>query len=159
MNNQLELYKSIFDDAVDAIFIGDKKGDFIIVNKSAEHLTGYTKKELLKLNMSDLFSEQTFKNSPLKYSHLDNNQAIIKEREIIKKDGSLIPVEMKSKKLSNGIYQSVIRDITERKQKEKEIKENKERYKTLFELSPSGIILEDAQGTIIDANPVIHKTF
>jgi len=159
MDTQLELYKSIVDDAVDAIFLGDEKGNFIIVNKSAEQLTGYTKAELLKLNMSDLFPKKVLEHPPLKYDGLGKSKTIITEREIVRKDGSLVLVEMKSKKLGTSNYQSFIRDISERKQKEKEVKENQEKYKALFELSPTGILIEDSKGTIIAANPLIHKTF
>ncbi len=30
---------------------------------------------------------------------------------------------------------------------------------TLFELSPTGILIEDSNGTILDANPAIHNNF
>ncbi|MCP5063785.1 MAG: PAS domain S-box protein [Ignavibacteriae bacterium] len=159
MDNQLELYKSIIDDAVDAIFVGDEKGNFIVVNKSAEQLTGYTRDELLDLNMSNLFPQKILTKSPLKYNNLDSSQVITSEREIVRKDGTFVLVEMKSKKLDSGNYQSFIRDISERKQKENELKYKDNRYKTLFELSPTGILLEDSDGTIIDANPAIHKNF
>jgi len=159
MDNQLELYKSIIDDAVDAIFVGDEKGNFIIVNKSAEQLTGYSKDELLSSNMSNLFLQKILKKTPLKYDSLDSYKVITTERELIKKDGTSVQIEMKSKKLKTGNYQSFIRDISERKQKEKELKDKDARYKALFELSPTGILIEDSNGKIIDANPAIHKNF
>lgn len=139
MKDQLELYKSIFDDAVDAIFIGDKNGNFIMVNNSAEELTGYTKKELLELNMSHLFSIKQLENIPLKYNNLNQNQTITTERDIIRKDGSLLPVEMKSKKLSSGNYQSFMRDISYRKQKEKQLEETEAKIQSIMSSAPVGI--------------------
>ena len=108
MDNQLELYKSIIDDAVDAIFVGDEKGNFIIVNKSAEQLTGYSKDELLSSNMSNLFLQKILKKTPLKYDSLDSYKVITTERELIKKDGTSVQIEMKSKKLKTGNYQFLI---------------------------------------------------
>ena len=58
MENQLEIYQSIIEDAVDSIFIGDNKGNLIFVNKAAEELTGYAKNELLSSNISFLFPDE-----------------------------------------------------------------------------------------------------
>ncbi len=129
MENQLELYKSIIDEAVDAIFVGNKKGNFVFVNKSAEKLTGYSKEELLALNMSNLFPSDELESIPLNYKSLDKENVITKERTLLKKDGSKLPVEMKSKLLASEYYQSFIRDITERKEIEKNIVESETRYK------------------------------
>jgi PAS domain S-box-containing protein len=43
-------------------------------------------------------------------------------------------------------------DITEKKRAEQIRRENEQRYKTLFEFSPSGLLLEDATGTIVNVN-------
>ena len=39
-----------------------------------------------------------------------------------------------------------------------DVKESEEFHRTLFEMSPSGILLEDSKGTILDANPAICKS-
>ncbi len=139
MDHQLELYKSIFDDAVDAILIGDEKGNLIIVNKATEQLTGYTRAELLTFNMSNLYPQEQLKNSPLKYDILEKNQIITSERYIERKDGTTVPVEMKSKKLGTGNYQSFMRDISDRKQNEKELKESEAKIQSIMRSAPVGI--------------------
>ncbi len=159
MENQLEFYKSIVDDAVDAIFINDANGNLVLVNKSSELLTGYNKKELLTKNIASLFSLDISKQKPLNYTTLNFNKVLTVENEIIRKDGSKVTVEIKAKKLPNGNYQSFIRDISKRKQIEKERNLINERYKLLFENFPTGIVIENKEGTIIDANPFIHKVF
>lgn len=50
-------------------------------------------------------------------------------------------------------------EITERKRAEEELIKKEKRYRTLFDLSPSGILLEDVQGKIIDANPAFCESF
>ena len=50
-------------------------------------------------------------------------------------------------------------DITERKQVESTLARQEALYHTLFELSPDGIMLEDASGNILDANRAICQSF
>lgn len=51
------------------------------------------------------------------------------------------------------------RDITKEKEIEKALKESENKYKTLFEFSPTGITLLDKTGKILNANPEFHKLF
>ena len=50
-------------------------------------------------------------------------------------------------------------DITERKQVEWALAKQEALYRTLFELSPDGILLEDANGNILDANQALCQSF
>lgn len=50
-------------------------------------------------------------------------------------------------------------DITERKRAERGLVEREQRYRTLFDLSPVGILLEDAAGTILEANAASARAF
>ena len=50
-----EKYRNLIEMAPDAFFQGDEKGNFITVNDKATELTGYTREELLQMNMANLF--------------------------------------------------------------------------------------------------------
>ena len=50
-------------------------------------------------------------------------------------------------------------NITERKQVEAALAKQEALYRTLFELSPDGILLEDANGTILDVNQALCRAF
>ncbi|MBI5645800.1 MAG: PAS domain S-box protein [Ignavibacteriae bacterium] len=50
-------------------------------------------------------------------------------------------------------------DVTAWKSAEQTLRENERRYRALFDLSPSGIIVEDAHGTILDINPSLSAAF
>ena len=52
-----------------------------------------------------------------------------------------------------------LRDLSSMGEDHLALQQSKERYRTLFKLSPSGIILEDSEGKIIDINPISCKNF
>lgn len=107
--------------AVDAIFMGDPKGNFIDVNSRACNLSGYTKGELLRMNMNQLFSDEVRGKIPLRYDLLNKGEIVIKERLLTRKDGTLVSVEMKTKKMPDGTYQAFMSDISKRKEAEKDM--------------------------------------
>lgn len=53
----------------------------------------------------------------------------------------------------NNQIEGTISDITEQRKATEAIIKKEKQYRTLFNFSPNGILLEDAQGTIIDINP------
>ncbi len=129
-----ERYKELLDLATDAFFQGNTKGDFIMVNSTASELTGYSKDELLTMNISELFSADIINNEPLRYDLLEQGLTLKTERQIVKKNKQQVYVEMSSKKMPDGTYQSFIRDITERKVTETALRESEAKYKEAFTL-------------------------
>lgn len=131
-------YKSILDFAPDAFILGDKKGNIIEANLKAVELLGYSREELLTMNFSELFSEDTLLEKPLRYDLLNRGETIIQEREIVTRDGRKIFVETNSRAMPDGNYQSFIRDISERKRNEERIRVSEERLTRAELISKSG---------------------
>ena len=143
-----ENYRLLLELAPDAFFQGDSTGNFIMVNKRAISFTGYSTEELLTMNMRQLFSSSELNKKPLRFDLLDKGEIITAEREIIRKNGSTVIVEMTSRKMPNGTYQSFMRDISERKVFEKTLIENERKLKTIIETSPDGIAISTLDGTV-----------
>ncbi len=134
-----EKYRMLLDFASDAFFQGNKEGNFITVNNKAVELTGYNKEELLRMNIKDLFSEEILNTIPLRFDKLDAKETLKIERIITRKDGKPVLVEMISKQMPDGTYQSFMRDITELRATEKEFKALEERFRKAFTTSPDAI--------------------
>jgi PAS domain S-box-containing protein len=124
--------------APDAFFQADRKGNFITVNNKAVELTGYTQEELLKMRASGLFPTEVLKENPLRYDLLKTGAAFKAEREIIRKTRERIQVEMNSIAMPDGTYQSFVRDITERKKTEENVRVSEARLKRAELASKSG---------------------
>jgi len=130
-----ERYRMLLELATDAFFQGDKNGNFITVNSVAIQQTGFSRDELLKMNMKDLFTDETLIDKPLKYEQLRKGNVVISERELICKDGKPITVEMKSRMMPDSTFQSFFRDITQRKLTEKALKRKLSELEIYYELA------------------------
>ena len=118
---QFVMLRQIMGFAYAAILVGDTEGNILHVNERAVRLSGYSKKELLGLNISSLFSGNELKKQPLRYDLLNKRQPTLFERQMTRKDGTITDIEMNSQKLSNKYYQAFIRDISERKKAQKSL--------------------------------------
>lgn len=114
-------YQSLFNLAAEGILIGDPQGNIIDANKSICTLTKYSKDELIGKNISKLFSKHVLNSKPLRYDLLQKGLTLTNERMLLKKDETQIAIEMSSKRMPDGNYQSFIRNISERKQIEQKV--------------------------------------
>ena len=154
-----ETFRTLLELAPDAFFQGDSKGNFILVNDNAVNLTGFSREELLSMNMEELFPEDVNKYKPLRYDLLSSGITISTERVVSKRSGELIHVGMSSKAMPDGTYQCFMRDITARKLAEEALLESEERFRSIYTQSPIGIELFDSNGKLIDINPACLEIF
>ncbi len=145
-----EKYRLLFEGESDAILVFDGPSKTIIdVNTAAQKLYGYSREEFLNMQLKDVAaqpeeSEKTFQIAltgkllqvPLKYHR--------------KKDGTVFPVEISAGTFSlrgQTIVIGAIRDVTEKKQAENDLRESEERYSTMVNFSPN-VVLVHKGGTI-----------
>lgn len=126
-----ERFRTLVEQASVSIFVYDKQGKFIEVNPSGEKLVGYTKEELSKLTVYDIVDPLTFNQVPFHFEELLRGEPIITERKYVKKDGTVIDVEVSSKLLSNGYFQGIANDITERKKTNQQLQNSNSRFEMI----------------------------
>ncbi|HZV82968.1 MAG TPA: PAS domain S-box protein, partial [Geobacteraceae bacterium] len=139
-------YRNLFDSAMDAIFILDMNGYFIDVNKAAYTRLGYTKDELLALHISQLDPPEFATRIPERLQAIREKGAAVFESAHLRKDGSIMPVEINSRMYEfegKQVYFSVIRDITERKQAEAALREVETIFNLFLEYSPIYVFFKD----------------
>lgn len=122
-----EKFKNLFESATDAIFILDMKGNFIDINRAAHQRLGYTREEMLQMHISELDPPEYAEKVPERLADLQEKGQAVFESAHYYKDGRIMPVEINSRVLDHGgqkVYFSLIRDITERKAVEEELKLN-----------------------------------
>ena len=80
----------------------------------------------------------------------------------LSKDGKEFPIELTvgaSRQKGRTLFTGIIRDISERRKAEEDLRQSEERYRTLFEESIDGVYSVLRDGTITDANASFCKLF
>jgi PAS domain S-box-containing protein len=154
-----EKYRALIQFAPDAFFQGDNEGNFITINDKACELTGYSKEELQSKNMSFLFTEAEHNKKPLRYDLLLKGETLTNERNLMRKDGQSILIEMTSKMLPDGSFQSFIRDITERKKTEMLLRESERLLAESQRVSAIGSYTLDIVNGIWSGSTVLNEMF
>ncbi|HEY9071898.1 MAG TPA: PAS domain S-box protein [Candidatus Ozemobacteraceae bacterium] len=150
-------YRMLIELAMDAFFQGDEQGNFIDVNTTAVELTGYSREELLRMNMRDLFSCETLNHVPLRYDLLDHGESLASQRELRTKSGHPRLIEMHSKRMPDGTYQAFFHDITLRKQIEEAVAAERERLSVTLRSIGDGVITTDTLGKVQLVNRVAEE--
>ncbi len=149
-------YELLINEETDAVFKGNKKGDFILTNEYASKLTGYSEDELLGMNISNLFKSKILKQQPLRFDLVLEGESIKNKRHITKKNGETILIEMTSKKLSDGSLICIMKDLSKEDILQKSLIESEERFKEIFNNAADFMILfklnKKNQPTVNDAN-------
>jgi PAS domain S-box-containing protein len=160
MKRSEESYKTIFNSSTDSIFLHDLvSGKIIDVNQTVLDKFGYTKQEIMKLNPGDLsidtppytqkeaskWIQKAVEEGPQQFEWLSK-----------KKNGELIWHENTLQKVRIAGKDRILvvgRDVTDRKNAEKTLKENEKKYQTLFENMVQGVFIQRPDGSFVDVNP------
>ena len=154
-----EKYYSFFDQSTDAIFIFDETGHFMDVNNVAATLLGYTKEEFKNLSVFDIVFKKDLVANPIRLDFLHSGEPVIRQRVYKRKDGSPVDVEAHSKKLLDGTYLGVVRDITDRKKVEDAVRKSEKKFRDLLEATPDAMVIVNEKGRILMANYLAAKVF
>jgi PAS domain S-box-containing protein len=155
-------YRQLFKTVTDAIMLFDAgTRNFIDVNDAALSLYGYSREEFLKLRHLDITAEPEKSDASIRQT-MEGELVRIPVRYHKKKDGTIFPVEISSStfKLKNRkVLCGVIRDITERNQTEKALRESREKYHMIFENIQDVYYEVSLDGIILEISPSVKEVF
>ena len=155
-------YRTIFDAANDATFVFDpENGDMLDVNRKMCEMYGYTREEVLRLNVENLSAGEppyTYQDVmkmiwKTKYNKSHMFDWLAKDRE-----GRLFWVEVNMKgAIIRGEYRvlAVVRDITERKAAEEENRKMQERLRQMDKMAAIGTLASGIAHEINNPNNFI----
>lgn len=126
LNSEARL-RTIIEMAADTILLGSADGRIVGANDQAEILTGYTKEEITKMRIEDLFAVEELSRVPMRYDLLMEGKSVRSERLLKRKDAQLIPIEMNTRVMPDRSLHSILRDIEEIKRVQNELIAAKEK--------------------------------
>ncbi|MES2276965.1 MAG: PAS domain S-box protein [Bacteroidota bacterium] len=153
-----EKYQSLFEQASDAIYVVNHEGNFTNVNNSMCQMTGYTRDELLNMNVADLVNDELQEANPLCHTVLRSGETITGERKFVHKAGNIVDIEVNGKKMTDDRVLVIVRDITLRKEMEAELRKAELRFRTLADRSMVGIYIVQ-KGVFVYVNPRFAEVF
>ena len=155
-----QIYHSYVDHSPLGIFVVDGAGHYMDVNQASCDLLGYSREELLSMNVLDLSlpreRQQTLDQFTSLKEKLKTESSVSFEIHLKKKDGFACPVILSIVKLPNDTIMAFALDITDRKKIEVVLNATETRYRRLFETAQDGILILDAgTGQIVEVNPFL----
>src|SRR5918999_756007 len=162
-----ERMRSVIDHVGDGIITINGRGVVATFNPAAERIFGYTGDEVIGQNVKMLMPEP-YRGEHDGYisNYLRTGQAKIIGigREVVgrRKNGAEFPMELAISEFRLGAeryFTGIVRDITERKQAEAELRDAAERMRSVVNHVVDGIITIDERGNIESYNPAAQKIF
>ncbi|HEX9850094.1 PAS domain S-box protein [Candidatus Deferrimicrobium sp.] len=146
-------FRALADTAPDGIITLDGQGTIAFINRAGERQFGYTHGEVIGKNITILIPER------YRSAHQAGMERFLRTRdpriigntvelEGLRKEGSEFPIELSLSTWAakeGPFFSAVIRDITERRNWERSLKESEEQLRVIFEGSKDGILLADVE--------------
>lgn len=155
------LRNAVIDAALDCIIMMDQAGLIVEFNPAAEQVFGYAREEAVGAQLADLIIPANLRDAHhngLKHYLSTGEHAVLNQRIEVpatNKAGDELLVELAISPVEFGgtkFFSAYLRDITQARAAQDELRASEERFQSLFELSPDAIVVINGKGDLLDAN-------
>ena len=147
-NIENDAYRYLFEQSRDAMVITTEKGSFLQYNDAFVSLFGYSRKELAGMNAKQFWVTPSDRYKWLKAVKAEGSVVEFASRQLCKGGRIiivLITTSMRIDRAGRMLYQSIIRDETERLKIEKQLKTRNELLQLFVEFAPAAIAMCDLE--------------
>lgn len=137
--------------ANDIILLADRNWQIFEVNDRAVEIYGYSRDELLKMDIKQLRAPEERFLLEKQFQELDKQKGLTLQTIHHRKDGAPFPVEASLRVIEvegKKFYQSIIRDITERKKAEEKIREERDKAQKYLDITGTIIVVIASDQTV-----------
>jgi PAS domain S-box-containing protein len=156
-----KLHRTILQTAIDGIWRMDLQGRLLEVNEAYCRMSGYNQQELLTMRVADIEINRTHEETIAEILKTNKQGASRFESRHRCRNEAVIDVEISIQSLTieGEQYVAFLRDITERKQVERELQESRKQYHDLVEETPDLITRVDTTGRIVFVNHAANEIY
>jgi PAS domain S-box-containing protein len=147
-------FRTFVDYATDAFFLLDDQSIVLDVNRQACQSLGYSREELVGKHRSDLDAGLDDAAIESVKQRVVSGEAVTFETRHKRKDGTSFPVEVRVGQFDQDGRRllCLVRDITERKRAEDELRASEQRFRTFVDYAIDGFFLLDINSIVLDVN-------
>ncbi|WP_136717472.1 PAS domain-containing protein [Halorientalis salina] len=160
---ELERYEALAENMDEMAFVVGADRQLEYANRSATAYTGRSTEDLVGRSVTSLVSEFVVdEGAPERFEralrdvfdHENGAEPDRLEGRLKLPSGEVVVEYQFSSFVSDGERKAIVvaRDVTERRERERELLESQKRQRALFEQSPDAIIVHDGDGAILDVN-------
>ena len=148
LSQQLALISSMVESVEELAVAADENGRIVYTNAACKRFCGYTKKEMVGLNLKELFDLTSSQNSQI-HQCLKEETSRNFEATAIKKDGSLLPVHISISPLRSEASPRgctlIASNISERKKSQKALIDSHIRFLMVLDSIDADIYVSDLE--------------
>lgn len=150
-----EMLRHVFDHMADGVLIADiEKHEFCGCNMMMCRMTGYTEEELLGLAVSDIHPQDDLPYVVDQFVRQSCKEfTLARDIPVKRKDGSVFYADINSVPMTfegNEYLVGIFRDITERREAERKLKESEGRVRAVLDAIPDLVFRLDPEGRFVD---------
>ncbi len=143
---ELERYETIVETVNEGVYVVDAERNFTWVNESYAELLGYSRAELVGEHVSLVVDDDVIREMEVVEQERGPEHLPRMDVELVTASGQRVPVDAASTVLPGGeesdwFRAGVVRDITERKRRERALEESERRYRSLIDHFPNGAVV------------------
>jgi len=139
--------RTLLEQAPDGVFVADLTGRYTDVNSAGCRMLGYSREEILARSISDVILPEEGDRLAQVRAQLIGGETLVFEWTLRRKDGSHMSAEISAKIFADGRWQGLVRDISERKRLEQELRAAEAEQKFLAELGSALVATIDDRET------------
>jgi len=152
-------YRDLIENSADGFFVCTPEGRYLIVNDRFCEFVGYGREELLKVNARQALGGDAGPDIRHRLAALQRGARFQYEREIFRRDGCIVPVEVNLRMLADGNVEGTVRDISERKRAEAAVIEERNLLRGLMDNTPDFIFFKDAELRYLRVNAALAREY
>jgi PAS domain S-box-containing protein len=146
--------------AHDILLMFDDAGRIVEANAAAVAAYGWTREELLRMQVRDLRTEATRDALTGQFLRAAEGQRFVFETVHLRRDGSEFPVEVSTGSMEiegRRWVLSIVRDVSERRRVEEALRESEVKFREAFHGASVGIVLVDPKGAFVEWNDALER--